>query len=349
MLFSKKTKGIFVDVNDQTFSLARTSGTSSLLVVEELKSCPAANKSAVEDLLAEFHPKRSGAAAYVHATCGIYPPRRLVRRATLDPKRFKENDYLTEVVATQFRIEPEKHTLVALDPATGLDFDLAKGTGKEVLFAGIPSEDIVAIQKRLLEQGIYPDALELGSVATLGGLVSYLSYTEAKSPTLVLEVESDATQAFILSESGVDTSRPIGQGLDAMVPVVQKELGLKDEESARKLFYSNTFDFTGMAPVLIKKLIKELQSSIGFYEVQTGQSIGQVVCTKLPQKMSWLQGAIGSQLGVSVLELNLLPWLKARGITFADTVSTSSIDATYLGLFSLMLSHDHAVETQEKP
>ena len=37
-------------------------------------------------------------------------------------------------------------------------------------------------------------------------------------------------------------------------------LGLKDEESARKLFYSNTFDFTGMGSVLTKKLIKELQS-----------------------------------------------------------------------------------------
>jgi len=45
-------------------------------------------------------------------------------------------------------------------------------------------------------------------------------------------------------------------------------------------------DFTGMGPVLIKKLLKELQSSIGFYEVQTGQSIGQVMATGLSSKQA---------------------------------------------------------------
>ncbi len=38
----------------------------------------------------------------------------------------------------------------------------------------------------------------------------------------------------------------------------------------------------------MKKLLKELQSSIGFYEVQTGQSIGNVICTQLPASLSWL-------------------------------------------------------------
>ena len=78
-------------------------------------------------------------------------------------------------------------------------------------------------------------------------------------------------------------TRPIPQGLESMIPVVQKELGLKDEESAKKLFYSNTFDFTSMGNALIKKLLKELQSSIGFYEVQTGQSVGLLHGTQLPQ------------------------------------------------------------------
>src|SRR5213083_683655 len=103
-----------------------------------------------------------------------------------------------------------------------------------------------------------------------------------------------------------------------MVPIVQKELGLKDEESARKLFYSNTFDFTGMGPLLIKKLLKELQSSIGFYEVQTGQSVGQVLITQLPPKLSWLEGAVTSNLGIASLKLDPVPWLQSRQITIPE-------------------------------
>ena len=342
MFFSKKSKGIFVDLNDHTLAVARTSAPSTPMVIEELKSCPVADASAVEALLTEIQSKRGGTGGYLRSTCGVYSPKRLVRRATLDLKRIKDADYLDEVVSAQFRVEPAKYTLVALDPKTGLDFDPSTATGKDVVFSGMLADEIVSTQKRLLDTGIYPERLELGSVATLGGLINYLSFIEAKTPTLVLEMDVEHTQSFILSETGVDTSRPIPQGLDAMVPVVQKELGLKDEESARKLFYSNTFDFTGMGPSLIKKLIKELQSSIGFYEVQTGQSIGQVFCTLLPPKMGWIQGAIASQLGVGLLNVKPVPWLQAGGITFADTVPTAEIDARYLGLFSLMLSHEHA-------
>lgn len=342
MFFSKKSKGIFVDLNDHTLAVARTSSPDAPMVVEELKSCPVTNTAAVETLLSEIQPKRGGTGGYLRSTCGVYSPKRLVRRATLDLKRIKDNGYLDEVVSAQFRIEPSKYTLVALNPKTGVDFDPTTATDKEVLFSGMMADEIVSTQKRLLDTGVYPERLELGSVATLGGLISYLSFIQAKTPTLVLEMDVEHTQSFILSESGVDTSRPIPQGLDAMVPVVQKELGLKDEESARKLFYSNTFDFTGMGPSLIKKLIKELQSSIGFYEVQTGQSIGQVFCTLLPPKMGWIHGAIAGQLGVGLLDLKLVPWLQANGITLADTVPTSDVDARYLGLFSLMLSHEHA-------
>lgn len=341
MLFSKKTQGVFVDLNEHTLSVARTSAMSAPLVVEQLKSCAAGNAAAVESLLDEFQQKRGGT-NYLRSTCGVYSHKRLIRRATLDPKRYKEPEYLGEVVSNQFRIEPEKYTLVAMDPQTGMDFDVNTATGKEVLFAGMQGEEIVTIQKRLLETGVYPERLELGTVASLGGLLNYLSFTQAKSPTLVLEIDAEFTHSFILSESGLDISRTIPQGLDAMVPVVQKELGLKDEESARKLFYSNTFDFTGMGPNLIKKLIKELQSSIGFYEVQTGQSIGQVFCTLLPSKMGWIQGAIASQLGVGLLNLDVIPWLKSRGITLADTIPAGEVDSRYLGVFSLMLSHDHA-------
>ncbi|OYV00414.1 MAG: hypothetical protein CFE26_24015, partial [Verrucomicrobiales bacterium VVV1] len=154
------------------------------------------------------------------------------------------------------------------------DYELGKATHKDALFCGMPSDDIVSIQDAFIAGGVYTERVELGSVATLGAIADFLSGTKTKTPTLMLEIGLDSTQSFIITAEGVDASRPIPLGRDSMVPVEQKELGLKDEEAARKLFYSNTFDFTGMGPLLVKRLMKELQSSIGFYEVQTGQSVG---------------------------------------------------------------------------
>ncbi|MEO6875509.1 MAG: hypothetical protein ABI222_11885 [Opitutaceae bacterium] len=335
MFFSSKTKGYFVEQSDHTLLLARTSAPVAPMVIEEMRLVPAGDADAIAEAIHVVQPK-PGPSGYMNACCGVYPGKRLVRRAALELKRTKEPNYFPELLTSQFRIEPDKYTIHLINAVDGTDYDVGKATQKEVLFCGVPSEDIVTAQDSLLASGIYPDALELGSVSTLGALVDYFAFTKSKTPTLVLEIGTEITHSFIVSSGGVEASRPIPQGLDAMVPIVQKELGLKDEESARKLFYSNTFDFTGMGPLLVKKLLKELQSSIGFYEVQTGQSVGQVICTMLPSKLSWLDAAIAGALGVSSTKLDLVAWLQSRQVTIPEGVAPEGIDLRWLGLLSLM-------------
>jgi Tfp pilus assembly PilM family ATPase len=165
-------------------------------------------------------------------------------------------------------------------------------------------------------------------------------FKRSKSPALVLEINDDATHTYIVSTGGVEAARPIPQGLSSMIPVVQKELNLKDEESAKRLFYSNTFDFAGMGPLLIRKLLKELQSSIGFYEVQTGQSIGQVLCTMTPPKLTWLDAAIANALGVPILKLDLAPWLQSRQITVSEQAVTTGLGPRWLGLLGMMTHYN---------
>jgi Tfp pilus assembly PilM family ATPase len=239
---------------------------------------------------------------------------------------------------------------VVLNSTDGTDYDLDAGkavTQKEVVFVGGNNSELLAAQERLLALGVYPEGLELGTLATLGSLINYHAFAQLKSPTLVLEIDPDNTQSFIITADGLDATRAIPQGLEAMIPVVQKELNLKDEESARKLFFSNTFDFTNMGVMLVKKLIKELQSLIGFYEVQTGQSIGQVVCTQIPPKLAWLSNIIAKELGVGVLKLDLADWLKSHQITFTSPPASSSLDPRWLGLLSLMVFHDAVAATKK--
>ena len=349
MLFSQKTKGFFVEINDHAVMLARTSAPVAPFTVEDMRECPPNDPAALADAINQLQPKKNPS-GFLHATVGTFPAKRIVRRHTLELKRVKEPGYFAEVCSQQFRIEQDKYSLAILNSNDGSDFDAVKAVQKDVLFCGLPTDDANALQSGLLESKIYPERLELGSVAMLGGLVDCLAHGKSKTPTLVLEIGAEATHSFIVTANGVDASRPIPQGLDAMVPIVQKELGLKDEESARKLFYSNTFDFTGMGPLLIKRLLKELQSSIGFYEVQTGQSVGQVLSAQLSPKLMWLDTAIGTALGITSLKLDAAPWLQARQITLPEAFVKNAQDIRWFGLFALMAQYNlvHAVPAEEK-
>jgi hypothetical protein len=346
MLFGKKTKGFCVDFGEQAVLLARLSQDEAPLVIEELKEFALADSEGLATYLGGAEGR--GATGYAHAKCGIYPAKRLVRRQTLDLKRLKEPAYFNEVVAQQFRVEAEKYTTLLLNPVDGSEFDSSKANQKDALFCGLPADDVIAWQDKLLELGLYPERLELGTIATLGALVSYQKFKQTKTPLLVLEMGEEATQSFIISADGVDVTRPIPSGISAMIPVVQKELGLKDEESAKKLFYSNTFDFTSMGGALVKKLLKELQSSIGFYEVQTGQSIGGVYCTQLPPSLAWIGTTMAASLGVTPFKAELAPWAESLGITLGAGVQPAAPDERWLGLFGLIASYNHVPAPAEK-
>jgi hypothetical protein len=338
MRFASKTKGFFVEQNESSILLARTSAPVAPLIIEEFSECPVGDAVALGEAIKRLQPKKASS-GYLNAHCGVYPSRRLVRRATLEVKRIKEPGYFAEVLSSQFRVELDKHAVHVLNAPDGGDLDITKAVQKEALFCGMLFQDVDSLQDGLLASGIYPERLELGSVAMLGGAVDYLRFKKSTVPTLILEIGAEVTHSFIVSSAGVEAARPISQGYESMVPVVQAELGLKDAESARKLFLSNAFDFTGMGRSLVKKLLKELQSSIGFYEVQTGQSVGQVLCTSIPPKLAWLGEAIASALGVSTLPLDLPPWLRSRQVTIADRALPGELDARWFGLLSLMISH----------
>ena len=316
--------------------LARTSSADVPFVVEDLIECPAGDTAALTEAISTLQTTKTPS-GYLHAVCGITTPRRVLRRVSVEPKRLKEPSYLSELTVQQLRIEPDQYTLAALSPSRGIDYDVLKSVEKDVVICGLPNSERISLQDSILASGIYPETLELGTVASLGAMVDYLNYAGLKTPVLMLEVESQSTNSYMVSAAGLEAARPIAQGLDSMIPFVQKELGLRDEAAARKLFFSNAFDFTGMGSILIKKVIKELQSSIGFYEVQTGQSIGHVACTVLPPKLAWLEVAMATDLGVSVFKPDVPAWLTARSIALADNLVPASQDIRRMGLFGLMV------------
>jgi hypothetical protein len=316
------------------------------LVIEKIEEVSGGEIAALGPVLDKLAGGGRRPGAYRHSICGIYPERRFIRRASLDPKRAKEPGYLDELLTTQFRAEPDKMILALMAP-DGRDIDPNNPEHKEVLFCGGYAEDFAKAQSELLAHGVFPERLELSSVGVMGAMISILSLQSSKVPTLLLEVGRESTNCYIVNANGADLARPIPHGINSMIPVAQKELGLKDEEAAARLLFSNTFDFTAMGPAMVKRLLKELQSSIGFFEVQTGQSIGQLVCTVMPPNCAWLSSTLSASLGVALMKPELKPWLDQQGIRFAANVAPDVVPESWIGLLGLMASHKTRTDSNE--
>jgi hypothetical protein len=263
-----------------------------------------------------------------------------------NPAKAKDPAFLADFVRSQFQVDVNKTVVAVLNAETGQFASAETGFTKELIFCGAPQEEFKERQQFAVSAGVYPHRLELGTVATIAGLGSYLASEDLKSPTLLLEITQDNSQVFILRGTQLDLARPIPVGLSSMFPIVQHELGLKDEESTRKLFFSNTFDFTEMGPTLLKKMIKELQSSTGFYEVQTGQTIGQIHLNILPKNLAWMSGLLARTLAIDTLKPEYPRWLKTLGIEPAPGVELAALDGRWLGLFGLMGKYESKPETK---
>jgi Tfp pilus assembly PilM family ATPase len=336
---AKSRKVLFLEVSEYSVLAARTTNVEPPMTIEVVKEAPVGTVDELAALVSEMMELPSG--QYAHSVASVYPLNRFVRRGMLENQaKAKDPAYLAEFVRQQFQVEASKNMIGVLNVDSGQFCTAETGYGKELVFCGAPVEEIRERQQFLVSAGIYPHRLELGSVATIAGLGSYLAAEDVKSPTLLLEITAENSQVFILRGNQLDLARPIPQELNHMFPIVQQELGLKDEESAKKLFYSNTFDFTEMGPTLLKKMLKELQSSTGFYEVQTGQTIAQIHLSMLPKNLSWMSALLARTLGIDVLKPEYAKWLHGLGVEAAPGLELAALDGRWLGLFGLMGKYD---------
>lgn len=346
-MIKAKAKGVYLCVTEQTVFGARTSSSKAPFEVEEVFAIPREDRDQVAERISGFVEVKSN--NYVISKVSVSPVSRFVRVFDLDTTARKKNpDYYTDLLKSQFRIEPEKNAVGIIEADTGAEADLAQGAITRLMFCGAENDDLLTAQNELVDLNVYPQSLEISSVSSLGAIVDYTKRFDVDGAILVLEMSTESSQAFIVREGKVDVTRPISYGIDSMIPVVRQELGLKDEESARKLFYSNTFDFTEVGPKLLRKLIRELQASTGFYEVQTGQTISRIFLPQLPNKLSWVRQVLAETLGVEGLDVEAIKWLRQHDIEFSSEVDPDVIDEEWFGLFSLMCPFQAEVSNGEE-
>lgn len=317
---------------------ARTSSFKHPMVVEEIAELPLDSSQDADSIRAFFEQlvDFKGNAYYV-ARAGVYPENRFVRYYEAETtSKVKDPKFLMGVLQSEFNIDVDTNHVSILDARNGSDFDIGKATSKRLVFCGGPKANFQNEQDRLLSYGIYPERLELSTITTTGGLSDYAKYKGLNGPILSFELTSQSANISIINKGNVDVARPVPFGLNSIYPLLQRELGLKDELSARKLFFSNTFDFAEMGPKLLRRMTKELQASTGFYEVQTGQTIEHVFMSVLPKNLNWVAKTVSEALGLQIIQPSFEGWLESLNIKLSDDVEVVSLGTRWLGLFSLM-------------
>lgn len=337
-MLKPKNKSLFVDVSEFSILAARTSGNKLPMVIEEIAELPLGESVDPVDIRAFFEQlvDFKGGSYYV-SRCGVYPQNRFLRFYEADSvNKAKDPKHLAGVLQAEFNVDPAVNSISILNAQDGSDFDMERGLTKKLVFCGAPAEEFQQEQDRLLEYGLYPERLELSTVTTLGGVCDYARFNQIQAPILCVEITSKSANVFIQNKGQVEVARPISFGLDSIYPLLQRELGLKDEGSARKLFFSNTFDFAEMGPRLLRRIVKELQATAGFYEVQTGLTIEGVFLSVLPKNLGWIAETIADSLALEIMQPNIEGWMDSLNVKLGSGVEVSNLGSRWMGLFSLM-------------
>lgn len=330
------TKSLFyLERSGSVIRAARVSVTSNGKVLDELRSISSDSKDEVKAFVQDF--SRAKAGQLMRAVCAVYPADRIFRHHSLkDSARPSDPKTMEEIVTRKLKLNPAEYMLMALNADDGTPFDGTRAN-REILICGGRRRSFQEAQEFLVECGVYPVRLELGSVATAGMYLHHMRTTGIEEPVMLLEIDEVSAQMVILSKGRVDSTRQLSQGLNSMIGGVRQELGLKDEGAARRLFFSDSFDFREMGPRLVERLLRELQAMIGFYEVQTGQSLRRLACTRLPSKLNWLNDTFASSLGMRIYEMETVALLAGAKISPAADQPLPNGELSH-GLLSLMLN-----------
>lgn len=347
-MLSKKTKALFVEVNGFNYLIAAVSGLQAPLTLESLHEFPRTGTEALREFLQTSGTGSGTSPRYISAHCGVLPESRFIRLHALESMaKAKEAGYFDNVMEQQYKINGKSTRAALLSAETGEAFSASKPiqVQKQVLICGADNAELDRLQEQLVDCGIYPESMQLSTLSCLAGMKHYLQYKEIKDPVLCLDVTLRSANLFVLNRERVEMARNTTFGFNSVFPVLMEQLGLKNEQSASDLFFSNTFDFREMGSELFKRLLKEINASTGYYEVQTGQTIGHLLVAMLPPNLSWIGDVIAQEMDIPTLEVDYSGWAESMGIQFGEGASAAQLGPNHFALMSLFAkveSLDHA-------
>lgn len=339
LMFQKKSKALFAEVSAYELRLARADRFASPLQVEAFCSVSTTSEDDARRAVEKFAGAQKG--AFHQASCAVYPGDRFLHRYFTDnAARTKGDDFKSKVLADELKRTPKDTVCRVIHPGSGKAYDPVASLSRELIFAGAGKTAIREEQSRILGLGLYPSNLRLATISLFEGSRKAVQEEGIEASVLFLELGEHGAYAYVVNSGGLALSQPVSFGISAVAEQIQKELGLQDALSARKVMFSATFDFKDMANALVGRLIRQIQASTGQFEVKTGKSVNYIHTPGLPKGLGWIGEVLADKLGMEVWTPRFDPWLERTGIQIAKDFADD------LTPYFSLLCHMANLETQ---
>lgn len=313
LLARTKRHGVLCNLTEHVVQLARLGRLDERpLTLDAFAELPVGDDGAITQWLQDtFEDKNTG---YVSAYCGFHPIERVLLRENVNTRRLGEPNFLPNLLAEQSKITSLKDWHVsALHPLDGDEFTAATPS-RPGLLMGLPLAAVRGTQNRLCKLGLLPQRLELGTVPLLGALSRYLRDTAYPHAVVACEIGRTETRIYFLAKDGVHTPSPLPYGLLSIEEAAMKELTAPDVATARAQLATPTEELRGHSRRLVRMLTRHLKPAVDYFEMQTGQPIGGIFCAHLPQRLGWLEEALGVAVDLEFLTPDLAQWLPRVGV-----------------------------------
>lgn len=275
---------------------------------------------------------------FLTGVIGVSSPAFVLHGNTIpSPQKAKDPQYIQGVIKGEMKVTDDSFYYHALGGMSGNPHDPSKDPETEYVIAGIPNSKLALIQDEVVVNGFIPRRMECITLALIPLVRKALKRLGGEKRLVVmLEIFGDSSLATMMTPDGEYAFRVIHGGDRTMCQAIKEENNLKDEDAARKLLYSETFDLSDMGSTLIRPLLRELSSISGYYEVTKGQSIGYLYVPTLPPSQNWIVELLAQSMGVEVLHIDPAFAASECGVKIGSSVKLDDRDARIPAMIALM-------------
>lgn len=280
---------------------------------------------------------------WTSAICGYVPQQALVQRENLQAEDLTDPARLGTFIAEQqarragssapFRGASAEDWLfraVHADDGSSLE----PGLGPQpALVVGIARHEIRHVEQRVLDCRLVPGRIEPTLLPLFGSIYELMARRHQSDATVVVVVQDEITNIYILGKEGVHTPATVPYGLSALVQQVRRDGGHESDEAALRHLKESGPELRKRAPRLLRGLAGALRPAVDSYEMTTGQPVGPVHCAYLPPALAWLADPLATAVGHEAFVVECRDWMRSAGLETAPGVAP--LGPHWLGALSL--------------
>ncbi|MDB6093770.1 MAG: hypothetical protein JWM32_1332 [Verrucomicrobia bacterium] len=334
-MFNRQARpGVLINLTDNFIHLARlVRPDEKPLQINALAEIDPANEEAFSAWLGANFNDFIGR-GYIPAYCGFHPAQRVLARENLNARRFNEPNYVAPLFIEHAKVSSVKEwQLAAIQPTEGTS-PIADGVVRPGLLLGIPWSVIRDQQQNLLNFGLRPRRMELGTLPMLGSLARHLAKSGLNHAIAVCEIEYSQTRLYVVAKDGIHTLPSLPHGLLTILETAMKEVGAPDIATARTHLESPPEAMKMHDRRIVRALSRHLKPAVDHFELRTGQRIESFHCTQLPARLEWLAFSLSAAVELDLLQPDPASWLAADGLKVEPGEIT--LGASWLATLSLV-------------